>query len=139
MFRDTLSRIHILPLLAVSALVLGACAGSSGHDADATRVGARLYSANCQTCHGEAATGVGSIAPAPSHGPDGHTWHHADGQLVDIVLGTLDYPGRIMPRFAGQLTADEVQVILAYLKTNWSEEQKSFQEETSRNWAALSR
>ena len=104
---------RLLFFLVIPALVIGACAASPGRDAEATQAGARLYAANCQACHGEAVTGAGSIAPAPSHGPEGHTWHQADGQLVDIVLGALDYP-----------------------KSSWSDEQRSFQEETSRNWEA---
>ncbi|MBI4236620.1 MAG: cytochrome c [Chloroflexi bacterium] len=123
------------PLVA-AALLLAACGGPRADPAPAEK-GRALYTAICQACHGDAATGAGGVPPAPSHGVDGHTWHHADGQIVEIVLGKFNYPGRVMPSFAGQLSEEEVRAVLAYLKTNWLPEQRAFQEEVSRNWEVL--
>ena len=77
------------------------------------------------------------MAGAPIHGPSGHTWHHADSQLVDIVLGRLSYLARTMPSYEATLSEKDVLAILAYLKTNWPPEQRAFQEEASRNWEKL--
>ncbi|MBI4339563.1 MAG: cytochrome c [Chloroflexi bacterium] len=124
-----------LALLAVASLLLVACQGGppAPSDPEVAR-GRLLYAQVCQQCHGDASTGAGRIPTAPPHSPEGHTWHHADGQIVDIVLGRFDFPGRTMPSFAGLVTEQDVQAILAYLKTNWTEEQRSFQAEASRNW-----
>jgi mono/diheme cytochrome c family protein len=121
-------------LALVLILALATACTSPGQDPSAVQRGAESYTASCQSCHGDAATGAGRILTAPSHGPDGHTWHHADGLLTDIVLGAFQYPGRAMPSFEGQLSRDEVNDILSFFKTNWTEEQLSFQAEVSQNW-----
>jgi mono/diheme cytochrome c family protein len=96
--------------------------------------GRALYGKLCQTCHGEAVTGAGGEPAAPVHGPQGHTWHHPDGQLEAIILGQFTYPGRTMPSFDSQLSEEEVAAILAYLKEGWTTEQREVQAEASRNW-----
>lgn len=71
------------------------------------------------------------------HGPEGHTWHHADGQLVDIILGRLDIPGTTMPSFESLLTEAEAMGILDYMKTGWYQNQLEAQREVSANWEEL--
>ena len=71
---------------------------------------------------------------APVHGPDGHTWHHADGQLTRIILGQLVYPGRTMPLFEEILSEDDVTAVLTFFKSNWLSDQLDFQAEASKNW-----
>lgn len=119
--------------LFVLALATAACAGGPG-DAEKIRAGSQIYSQSCAGCHGDAASGRGAVPEAASHGPQGHTWHHPDQQLIEIVLGRLDYPGRKMPSFEGQLTEGQVEAVLAYLKTNWTADQRSFQAEVTRKW-----
>jgi mono/diheme cytochrome c family protein len=121
-------------LFLVLALTL-ACGGSNTESyAD---VGKNLYAQNCQSCHGDAKSGEGALPDVPNHGPDGHTWHHADGQLVDIILGRLNTPSRTMPSFGGTLTDEEAMAILDYFKTGWPEESRQFQQEASKNWDEL--
>ena len=99
--------------------------------------GQAIYSESCEVCHGDAATGDQSISDAPNHGPDGHTWHHADGQLAGIILGELNYPGRTMPSFEGKLSERDVAAVLDFFKSNWSPDQRSTQSEVSKNWEEL--
>lgn len=99
--------------------------------------GRSLYIQACQECHGDAATGDGAVTGTPVHSVAGHTWHHADGQLADIILGRLVYPERKMPSYARQLSEKDVQAILAYLKSNWPLEQRAYQAEASKNWKEL--
>ncbi len=129
--------------IAVVALVfvLAACSsgGASGGVVDARQVdlGMELYGRQCQSCHGDAATGANALPGAPAapvHGPSGHTWHHPDGMLVGIVLGSYDYPGRAMPSFEGSLSEEEVRIILAYIKTSWTSSQRARQAEVSESW-----
>src|SRR5690606_20403731 len=66
--------------------------------------GAQLYAIHCAACHGAALEGQsdwrqplpsGSL-PAPPHDATGHTWHHPDEQLFDIVKRGL-VPGETAP------------------------------------------
>ena len=125
-------------LTAVALLVIGCSAGE--RDADLAAQGEQLYAQNCQSCHGDAATGAERLtALIPSHGPGGHTWHHADGQIIDIVLGRFTYPGQEMPSFAGTLTEEQVEAILVYIKLGWNEEMLEFQAGVSKGWEELQR
>ena len=112
----------------------------------AVELGAQLYAAKCQTCHG-GATGGGMMDIPPRHNANGHTWHHPDCQLVAIVLNGPEASGGMggmmrdmmgasqdtprMPAFRGQLTEEEVLAILAYIKTWWTEEQRAWQAQVS--------
>ena len=118
-------------------LAMASCAGEGKKDLPDPAHGASIYAEHCLVCHGVAATGDPAIPTAPPHGPEGHTWHHADGQLVQIILGELQFPGRTMPSFKGKLTEAEVLDVLAYLKTGWEPDQLEFQAEVSENWRTL--
>lgn len=122
-----------LPLgIGVVLLTLAAACGGtvrptfSSHE----ETGRTLYEGSCIQCHEAANNGTGRLAPP--HGPQGHTWHHPDAEIIDTVLGRLNTPGRTMPSFQGKLSEEEVAAILAYLKTNWTPEQREFQEEVTR-------
>ncbi len=90
--------------------------------------GASLYATNCQVCHGDLSGGGGS--GAPPHNQHGHTWHHPDAQLKDWVKN-----GKIglsqMPAFKNILTDPEVDAVLSYIKTSWTEEQRETQADVS--------
>ena len=120
-------------------VALAACGGGSSSGDDVIEVGKTVYDRDCLICHGEASTGDGGLANAPVHGPDGHTWHHPDGQLKELILGALDYPQKTMPSFVGRLTDDEVDAVLEYIKSNWDTPQIEYQAEVSRNELDLNR
>ena len=141
-------RLWLVGLLAATIIAVAACTSSGGGDpqpstdstpaASPTRQepacpaerGAELYAAQCQACHGDARTGSGASAGAPSHGPDGHTWHHPNAQLADLVLDRKRGLG-VMPAFRGRLSAGDVDAILTYIKAGWTEEQRAAQAEVS--------
>ena len=104
---------------------------------DATQAGRgeSLYNQYCATCHGLNGEGQpnwktrnadGSL-PAPPHDDSGHTWHHADDLLVDIIANGSGFPQSTMPTFGDQLSDDEIRAILAYMKTWWGAEERGFQ------------
>lgn len=94
--------------------------------------GEGVYAAQCASCHGARLEGQadwrsrrpdGSL-PAPPHDESGHTWHHADFQLFDMVKrGSAAYevPGfrGTMPAYATVLGDDEIWAVLAYIKSRW--------------------
>src|SRR3546814_400497 len=64
--------------------------------------------------------------PAPPHDKTGHTWHHPDAMLVDIVKNGL-VPGKTapagyvsdMPAYRDILSDQEIIAVLTYIKSSW--------------------
>ncbi len=101
--------------------------------------GQRLYQSNCASCHGGSQGGNASDYP-PRHNAVGHTWQHADCDLVQIVrngpgpslnTGRFVAPGLQMPAFRDRLTVEEIADILAHIKTFWTDEQRAAQAATT--------
>ena len=141
------------PRLSGAASLLGAlllseaCARLSGAPAStpsdaALAKGQQVYVTYCQSCHGDA-KGNGRQPNVASHGPDGHTWHHSDRDLTEIVeqgsdsptsrmmremMGPPDTPR--MPAWKGTLSYDDIRAVLAYIKTFWTPEQRRLQQES---------
>ena len=149
----------LLITVAILALVLAACGNGAGRTAATTRQnfrptapplphldpeqlvsGAQVYQASCASCHG--ANGEGEpdwktpkrdgVYPAPPHDATGHTWHHGDGLLYQIVRdggASLDLPGfkSGMPAFRDTLRAAGMRAVLEYLKSHCPEEKRQAQ------------
>ncbi len=95
--------------------------------------GAKVYAVSCQPCHGDR-HGKGSIGRAHPQNEMGHTWHHPDAQLKEWILHGKPGPGfSVMPGF-GYLTKDDVEAILAHIKTWWTDEQRESQADISRRY-----
>jgi mono/diheme cytochrome c family protein len=101
--------------------------------------GADLYEENCLVCHGGETGGEISDVPPP-HNTEGHTWHHVDCWLLQMILEGNDEfrqellqqqgvppEDSVMPAFGDRISEDEALSILAYIKTWWTEEQREFQ------------
>ena len=94
--------------------------------------GAKLYAANCQRCHGDR-EGKGTTLEASPHNDSGHTWHHPDAQLKETILNGRTGFG-LMPPFKDKLTKQDVDAILAYIKTWWTEDQRRGQADISQRY-----
>ena len=112
-------------------------------------VGAQVYSVHCASCHGADLEGQpdwqrpepdGTLR-APPHDDTGHTWHHTDQLLVDYVtLGGAETLRRLgvtgvqsgMPAFGGVLSGDEIDAVLDYIASHWSERARAYQAEVTR-------
>lgn len=101
--------------------------------------GEALYLAHCAACHGSQLEGqpnwrgvdADGFLPAPPHDITGHTWHHPDRLLFNIVkLGTAkaanlkDYKTR-MAAFENSLGDDDIIAVLSYIKSRWPEEMQT--------------
>jgi len=137
-----------LPLVAAAMLMAVGCSaegvGSVGGEPsdEVVALGSLVYQASCASCHGAAGEGQpgwqsprsDGTYPAPPHDSTGHTWHHPDELLIDIIRrgGQVVYgrPGFTsgMPAFGDQLTDAEIRAVLAYIKTFWGEDERAFQE-----------
>ena len=125
-------------VLLVGAVVLAFGGSTSAPDAFAYRdqavvaEGRALYETHCADCHGAGLEGepdwrernAEGFMPAPPHDDTGHTWHHPDRQLFQIVkLGTEAVVGggykSNMPGFADTMSDAEIGAVLAYIKSTW--------------------
>ena len=130
-------RISTLALAAVVFGLLAAACGSGDQfgppvlkksEAELRELGRTIYAQYCATCHGDG-EGAAPQPGVPSQGPQGHTWHHADAQLREIVWngGPTGAPVT-MPGFSKLLSREEVEAVLIYIKAGWTPEQRAIQE-----------
>jgi mono/diheme cytochrome c family protein len=105
-----------------------------------------LYQNHCTACHGVNLEGQAEWRmrlsngrlPAPPHDETGHTWHHPDEVLFDIVKNGL-VPGRTapeayesdMPAYGKRLSDSEITAVLAYIKSRWPKEVLKAQREVT--------
>ena len=81
-------------------------------------VGRALYQAQCVACHGKRGEGDGPAAAALNPRPPNLTDAARIGRLSDDSLAQIIAAGReTMPAFGKLLTADQVQEVVAYLRT----------------------
>lgn len=96
-----------------------------------------IYASHCAACHGPDLEGQpdwrkrmpNGRLPAPPHDETGHTWHHPDTALIDIVKNGL-VPGKTapsgyesdMPAFGRLLSDADIVAVLAYIKSTWPSE-----------------
>ena len=97
--------------------------------------GEQIYMAQCASCHGANLEGQGDWRyrkvdgrlPAPPHDESGHTWHHPDSQLFDVIkFGTaaIAPPGYVtdMGAFKDKLSDAEIWAVIAYIESRWPDE-----------------
>lgn len=105
------------------------------NDADVVAMGEAIYGDHCAVCHGVNLEGqpnwrqrnADGRLPAPPHDATGHTWHHPDAQLFDIMkygiaaIAGGDYQTD-MPIYEDVLSDDEIIAVLSYIKSTWPPE-----------------
>lgn len=140
-------------MLVLGVIVLAVLRGgpsASASRADATNAqlvaqGRVVYGQRCASCHGANLEGQPNWQdelpaggrPAPPHDETGHTWHHVDTLLFEIVQKGPEaspIPGYVyrMPAFGEVLTDDEIWAVLAYIKSTWPADIQAAQEEVNR-------
>jgi mono/diheme cytochrome c family protein len=108
--------------------------------------GRAIYANHCAACHGESLQGQpnwrdrmpNGKLPAPPHDKTGHTWHHPDAILVDIISnglipGKTAPPGYVsdMPAYGAILSDQEIIAVIAYIKSIWPPKILEAQKEVS--------
>ncbi len=113
--------------------------GDAG-DRQQVALGAEVYKAHCASCHGAHLEGQPNWRqrkpdgrlPAPPHDYHGHTWRHPDKDLFGMVKkGIAAYapPGyqSDMMGFAGVLSDKEIWAVIAFIKSSWPPEFRTYQ------------
>ncbi len=101
-------------------------------------VGELVYKEHCASCHGANLEGqpnwkkanADGTFPSPPHDDSGHTWHHPDDVLKQIILdGGNGNPNAKtnMPAFRAKLTPIQVDGVLDYFKSTWSQQNRDYQ------------
>jgi mono/diheme cytochrome c family protein len=144
------SRSRMLALLAMTMAGAGLYAwflrdtGPGPEQLAQVELGKTIYAENCAACHGATLQGQpdwksprpSGRLPAPPHDATGHTWHHPDAMLFEIVKrGSAAVVGNgyesDMPGFDGILTDDEIAASLAYIRSTWPQDIQTAQAERS--------
>ena len=108
-------------------------------DLNLVAAGGDLYSRFCASCHGADLEGApdwqvmnsdGSFPPPPQDST-GHTWHHGDDLLVELILEGSEFPQSRMPAFGDRLTEFEVLSILEFFKSTWGPQERAVQWEVT--------
>lgn len=91
--------------------------------------GAALYTQHCASCHKPNAEGThdwktrdanGKLPPPPLNGT-AHAWHHPLEVLRTVVKRGGAPVGGSMPAFSDKLAAQEIDAILAWVQSHWSD------------------
>jgi len=97
--------------------------------------GRAIYDADCASCHGARGEGQpnwkiplddGTFL-APPHDSSGHTWHHPDFILLDIIAKGGQAPNSKMPAFRDKLAPAQMRAALEYIKTFWNAQAREIQ------------
>lgn len=106
--------------------------------------GREVYATYCASCHGRNLEGQpgwqralpGGGRLAPPHDASGHTWHHPDQLLFEIVKNggqASSPPGYLnnMPSFAASLSDTQIWAALAYIKSTWPADVREAQQQAN--------
>lgn len=113
-----------------SAAPAGAPVHLRWYSGEQVAMGASLYRENCASCHKENAEGTpewqkrdanGKLPPPPLNGT-AHAWHHPLDVLRSVVKRGGIPIGGSMPAFEEKLSQEQIDAILAWVQSNWSDE-----------------
>jgi mono/diheme cytochrome c family protein len=140
--------IAFVAIMALGLVVLNIArrSGTNGTRADVANseqvaLGQQVYATHCASCHGAKLEGQPNWKeelptggrPAPPHDASGHTWHHPDSLLFDIISrggqAFAQPPKQYnMPAFGSILSDTEIWAVIAYLKSTWPPDIQAAQE-----------
>ena len=98
--------------------------------------GEAVYEQFCAACHGANLEGQPDWQsplpdggfPAPPHDSTGHTWHHSDEVILEIIAqGSNPLFGGTMQGFAEVIDDQDRLAVLEFIKSRWGQEEREFQ------------
>lgn len=117
--------VNSLSLSLVAFLGLTGCAAQQLAISPFDSPGGRLFLQHCTGCHGERAQGgVGPPLDATGHASD-----HPDSELIRGITQGVRRPGASseMPAWGGRLSPREVQQLIEFMKSLWTDDQRHVQ------------
>ncbi len=114
--------------------------GQRTYSTEQASLGKKIYTQNCLECHGAEARGepnwqtplADGNFPAPPLNGTGHAWHHPLPALTQTVKQGSQSQGGRMPAFEQKLSEVEIEQVLAYVQSLWSDEvYKTWQEKVN--------
>lgn len=93
-----------------------------------------VYAEQCASCHGANLEGQpnwrkrlpNGRLPAPPHDHTGHTWHHSDRQLFEMIKSSTAglMPGyeTDMPAYKDVLSDADIWAVLSFIESTWPAE-----------------
>jgi len=106
----------------------GSFEGSNLATPENIAAGQQVFVEKCQQCHGVNGIGEAPGDPeakdefgfkAPALNDDAHAWHHSDQNLVSFIQEGSPRNTRMVP-FKETLSQDQIESLVAYLKSRWS-------------------
>ncbi len=99
-------------------------------DAAQVALGAEMFTANCQACHGAGAVGQipsqrmggeddNGVYIAPALNGTAHAWHHPEDALFRTIKKGSIAQQSPMKGFEGRLSDGEIRAVLAYIQSLW--------------------
>lgn len=94
--------------------------------------GKDIYAQYCTSCHGANLEGQpnwrtrqsNGRLPAPPHDASGHTWHHSDRELFEMVKHGIPeiVPGyqTDMPKYDDVMSDTDIWAVLSFIESTWS-------------------
>jgi len=111
-------------LISIGLIIANNCAAENAE----IPKGQEVYEQNCEECHGVKAIGEdpgkpnGSLDTAPALNGTAHTWHHPPVFLFQKIKNRIVNKSSPMPPFSDILSDDEINAVLAYIKSLWPED-----------------
>ena len=111
-------------------------------------IGFNIYNQSCAVCHGRNFEGqanwrsrnAAGLLPAPPHDETGHTWHHPDEILFNLVkFGpgyNLDGYQSAMRGYQGILSDEEIRAVNSYIASKWPNEVLQTQSQANARYEA---
>ncbi len=125
-----MKKIIVLALLYLMATISFAKSTDRWFNNEQVNQGAVLFKQNCSACHGQNAEATadwkttdakGNYPPPPLNGT-AHAWHHG----LDLLRTTIREGGKklggVMPPFKDKLSDNEIDLLIAYFQSKWSDD-----------------
>ncbi len=120
---------YILLGATISLLLTDSIAAGRWYTDDQVKRGEKLFSENCASCHGQNAEATqnwkqpgadGKYPPPPLNG-SAHAWHHPMNILRRQIRSGGVPVGGSMPPFKDTLSATEIDDVITYFQSKWSD------------------